>query len=216
MQFLLGHPVVIHVLYLGNVPVQPSPQPSVTVTASAPAPSTSTTVVRTQSSTSSPARPLTNWAEDFDVPWAEMPAELMRALQGNTRPEPKHHRAMVRLITRDVMKITAKPGRDSLRRIAARVVEKWPQSFRDQIGTGSHSLFLQLENCVDNNNRGSSPACKTSKRASASADVEEVVAPPKKEEGLLWLRECPAQVASRWRDRGIGGGETSTYGADRR
>lgn len=96
--------------------------------------------------------------EPYAVPWHKMPPNLMLALREKKRPKPKERRELVRVIIDDVLcKENIRPGRAKLREIARQIVQEYPFSFQDRelsgtkvIGTGYESLFIQLENRVEN------------------------------------------------------------------
>lgn len=129
--------------------------------------------------------PNVNWAQHFRVDWSSMPNDLMSALHAKQVPLPKARREMVRQVVKQICKFTSKPGRQNLRVISAKIVSEWPGCFDDRIGdvvvgSGYYSLFTQLENGLDNANRGSvnSTACKRlvmhSDSAASVSDIETV------------------------------------------
>ena len=64
------------------------------------------------------------------------------------------------------------PGRQNLWAIADRIVADWPGCFEDKvgevlIGSGSESLSMQLENRVENVNRGQIPSGRNAKKRPA-------------------------------------------------
>src|SRR6218665_126735 len=94
---------------------------------------------------------------DFQVPWNKMPPALLLALRNKVRPEPKLRREMICIVCADVHAIASNPGRRQLRELAERIVVKYPDSLRDQIGndlvrSGSDSIFFQLEERLNNLN----------------------------------------------------------------
>ncbi|XP_027869633.1 uncharacterized protein LOC114142520 isoform X2 [Xiphophorus couchianus] len=96
--------------------------------------------------------------EAYPVPWHKMPPQLMIAVEEKKRPKPKDRRELVRIIIDDVLgKDQKRPGRAKLRNIAQQIIEQYPCSFQDRevnglkvVGTGYDSLFIQLENRVEN------------------------------------------------------------------
>ncbi|XP_065145066.1 uncharacterized protein [Paramisgurnus dabryanus] len=100
--------------------------------------------------------------EVYAVPWHKMPSNLMLAISKKKRPKPKERRELVRIVIDDVFSKEGKrPGRAKLREIAKRIVAQYPCSFQDRdlqenvIGTGYDTLFIQLENRVENLRRPS-------------------------------------------------------------
>ncbi|XP_060786670.1 uncharacterized protein LOC132892416 [Neoarius graeffei] len=95
------------------------------------------------------------------VPWHKMPPNLMLALREKKRPKPKERREMIRIVIDDVLaKERGRPGRGKLREIAKKIVQQYPSSFQDRemngttvIGTGYDSVFIQLENRLENISR---------------------------------------------------------------
>ncbi|XP_041860268.1 uncharacterized protein LOC121651876 [Melanotaenia boesemani] len=95
------------------------------------------------------------------VPWHKMPPNLMLSLSEKKRPKPKERRELVRIVIDDVVsKVRGRPGRAKLREIAKKIVDQYPCSFQDRevsgtkiIGTGYDSLFIQLENRLENISR---------------------------------------------------------------
>src|SRR6218665_1019191 len=72
---------------------------------------------------------------------------------------------MICIVCADVHAIASNPGRRQLRELAERIVVKYPDSLRDQIGndlvgSGSDSIFFQLEERLNNLNRGKGSARK--------------------------------------------------------
>lgn len=94
----------------------------------------------------------------YAVPWHKMPPNLMLALSEKKRPKPKERRELVRIVIDDLLgKQHGRPGRAKLREIAKQIVQQYPCSFQDRdlsgtnaIGSGYDSLFVQLENRVEN------------------------------------------------------------------
>ncbi|XP_055067851.2 uncharacterized protein [Misgurnus anguillicaudatus] len=112
--------------------------------------------------------------EVYAVPWHKMPSDLMLAISKKKRPKPKERRELVRIVIDDVFrKERGRPGRAKLREIAKRIVAQYPCSFQDRdlqenvIGTGYDTLFIQLENRVENLRRPS-----TSRSAKRPANDE--------------------------------------------
>ncbi|CAN7939991.1 unnamed protein product [Ixodes hexagonus] len=114
-----------------------------------PTPQSSDFAPSPSSSTQSPTSHLDpEWAENFVVPWKEMPAALMTALKSNKRPEPKHRRAMVRIVVNAAMTKCDRPLKKHLDVIARNIVREHP-CFKDVIdgrvvGRGHESLLNQL------------------------------------------------------------------------
>ncbi|CAN7943991.1 unnamed protein product, partial [Ixodes hexagonus] len=101
------------------------------------------------------------WAENFVVPWQEMPAALITALRFNERPEPKYRRAMVRVVVQAAMTKCSRPLKKHLDVIARKIVREHP-CFKDVIdgrvvGSGHESLLNQLVARVENIVRSERP-----------------------------------------------------------
>ena len=115
-------------------------------------PSSSWDAASLSSSSSSVASPasLTDWCSTFCIPWDKMPAPLQDDLKRKERPLPSKRRQMVRIIADEILCQCNKPGRKSLSLIASKIVNKYPDSFQDnlgnnKIGHGYDSLLAQLE-----------------------------------------------------------------------
>lgn len=96
--------------------------------------------------------------EPYAVPWHKMPPNPMLTLREKTRSKPKEKRELVCVIIDDVLcKENIRPGRAKLRETARQIVQEYSSSFQDRdlsgtkiIGIGYESLFIQLENRVEN------------------------------------------------------------------
>ncbi|CAN7942059.1 unnamed protein product [Ixodes hexagonus] len=124
----------------------------------APMPQSSDFAPSPSSSTLSPTSHLdAEWAKSFVVPWKEMAAALMTALKSNKRPEPKHRRAMVRIVVNAAVTKCDRPLKKHLNVIARNIVRELP-CFKDVIdgrvvGRGHESLLNQLVSRVENSVR---------------------------------------------------------------
>lgn len=120
--------------------------------------------------------PLNNWAANFSVDCSRLSIELLNELNSKQKTTPKLLRELVKTVVGQIMKLTKRPERQNLRTIAAKIACKWPGCFDDKLGdivlgSGSESLFLQLENGVDNHNRAT--ISSTARKRLAVQDVEE-------------------------------------------
>ncbi|CAL1300168.1 unnamed protein product [Larinioides sclopetarius] len=96
-------------------------------------------------------------AYDYEVPWKDMPAELIEVQEENKRPTPSLRRNMVRIIKEDIGKIVQKPGRKALSIVARKIVKKY-SSLSDTlcgegVGDGHMLLSKQMEVRFANVNR---------------------------------------------------------------
>nr|XP_047137387.1 uncharacterized protein LOC105850408 [Hydra vulgaris] len=103
-----------------------------------------------------------NWADIFKVPWEKLPAVIMDLLHKNAPLLPKQKSTMIRVICDHIIKITRKPGRKNLEKIAFQIVKKYPISLEDKfenqrVGTGSSFIVKKLEARVKNVNRLQAP-----------------------------------------------------------
>ncbi|XP_033632229.1 uncharacterized protein LOC117293868 [Asterias rubens] len=95
------------------------------------------------------------------VPWQKMPRLLMAALEAKRRPAPSLRKEMIRIIVDDLDKpSTSLPRTKVLRALSSEIVQRFPDSFIDElggekVGSGYDSLLSQLVNRVDNISRPS-------------------------------------------------------------
>ncbi|XP_072032571.1 uncharacterized protein [Amphiura filiformis] len=113
-----------------------------------------------------------------NIPWSKMPPKLMEALEAGQRPEPRLRREMIRIIVDNLNKPGSKlPRTKQLGLLARAIVEKYPKSFRDEVGgmdvgTGYDSFLKQLVNKVDNITRPN----VNKRKLSAESDKDSVKA----------------------------------------
>lgn len=102
---------------------------------------------------------------ELQLPWNKMPPALLMALRNKTAPNPALRREMMRIVSAEVHAIHSHPGRRQLRVLAERIVNEYPDSFCDRIdnvivGSGHDSIVFQLEERLNNMNRGKSSVKK--------------------------------------------------------
>uniref|UniRef100_H2ZAB3 Uncharacterized protein n=1 Tax=Ciona savignyi TaxID=51511 RepID=H2ZAB3_CIOSA len=99
-----------------------------------------------------------SWVFDFPVPWSKCSSAMLELLGKGEPPNPMQRRQLVHDTIDGVLKITSKPGRKNIERIAFSIVAKYPDSFRDaidgvSIGNGHGSLTNELFNRWENTMR---------------------------------------------------------------
>lgn len=138
------------------------------------------------------------WAEDYEVPWRKFPQrDLMALLQKGLRPRPKARRGMIRIIVDDIARITVKPGKKSLTKVAQKIANKYPNSFQDEIegnivGTGYDSILKQLLLRFENVNRKSNERSLKRKRDDDPVTDEEVTKRSKVHDSYGCINFLPA------------------------
>jgi hypothetical protein len=99
------------------------------------------------------------WASHFTIPWEIMPRTLMDCCSKEQRPTKADMRQLAKVIGDKIWTENKKPGRQNLREIAQKVINKYPRSFQDEVpgvgvlGDGLTSLTNRLAFYVDNKNR---------------------------------------------------------------
>ena len=75
-----------------------------------------------------------NWVANFKIPWHKFPKAILEVCENKVRPQPKHRREMIRILCEEIQQHCAFPGRKTLSKIAESAVEKYSESFRDELG----------------------------------------------------------------------------------
>nr|XP_046236003.1 uncharacterized protein LOC124054270 isoform X3 [Scatophagus argus] len=108
-----------------------------------------------------PSQILNSWSETFQVPWPQMPQEILSAVADGRRPKPVERRQMVRVLVDEMRKFETNPSRSECLTVVRNIIRQYPKSFADitpngsLLGRGYMSLLIQVKNRVDNVNRGS-------------------------------------------------------------
>lgn len=99
-----------------------------------------------------------DWCENFVIPWEKCSSLLLPALQEDKPPSASDLRELIGHTMSDIFQHTRRPSRDIMRRIARKIVNRYPKSFADYINgravsDGINSLMLMLEAKKENLNR---------------------------------------------------------------
>lgn len=121
-----------------------------------------------------------NWSYNYEVPWNQFSKEVLNSFKNEEFIFDGPRREMVRNLIMDITKITARPKRKDLERVAFSIIQKYPKSFEvyadDLLLTdGLKDLTNQLENRVDNINRASKKRLREefyNKTAETALEVE--------------------------------------------
>ncbi|XP_076581875.1 uncharacterized protein LOC143317885 [Chaetodon auriga] len=159
----------------------------------------------TSSSSSSCQSPSGSFPESFTIPWGQFPEALTQALERERRPNPSLRKEMVRIVVREMMKVTTSLSKKNAADVAKKLVAKYPKSLQDVIegdviGTGYGSLVKQIQNRIENVKRPTTPKIK--KRKSHDSDTDEV--PPEKRAAIQDTYGC-----IRWHVKFMPLGETA-------
>ena len=89
------------------------------------------------------------WDFSFNISWESFPKDLRQACQNGVRPAHRDRLEMIRILVDKVHDINVKPKKQSWERIADKIVQTYPNSFKDEvggivIGNGRQSLTSQL------------------------------------------------------------------------
>ena len=157
------------------------------------------------SSSSSCQSPSGSLPESFTIPWEQFPEALTQALEREKRPNPSLRKEMVRIVVREMMKVTTSLSKKNATDVARKLVAKYPKSLQDVIegdviGTGYGSLVKQIQNRIENVKRPTTPKIK--KRKSHDSDTDEV--PPEKRAAIQDTYGCV-----RWHVKFMPLGETA-------
>jgi len=111
-----------------------------------------------------------DFCETEPIPWYKFPKQLIEACENGKIPLPVHRRAMISILAEYQVAQLKTESRSTSRKIAQRIIRKYPQSFLDQIdgtilGDGAESLFCQLYTKIHYNRRIKLMAVKTQKSA---------------------------------------------------
>lgn len=139
------------------------------------------------------------------IPWGQFPEALTQALERERRPNPSLRKEMVRIVVREMMKVTMSLSKKNAVDVARKLVAKYPKSLQDVIegdiiGTGWGSLAKQIQNRIENVKRPTTP--KIRKRKSNDSDTDEV--PPEKRAAIQDTYGC-----IRWHVKFMPLGETA-------
>ena len=99
--------------------------------------------------------------DNFEIPFYKFP----NLIEQGKVPSPSQRLAIVRLVCDDLQQVIDKPLKKHLEIIARKIVDKYPQSFQDNIkdtklGNGYSSLLCQLINRCENTRRPNSTSSK--------------------------------------------------------
>lgn len=124
--------------------------------------------------------------ETEPIPWYKFPKQLIEACENGKTPLPAHRRAMISILAEYQVEQLKTDSRSVSRKIAQRIVCKYPQSFSDQIegavlGDGSESLFCQLYTKIHYNRRIQTAAERPKESANSSGSMVQ-----KKERSKIW------------------------------
>lgn len=113
---------------------------------------------------------------------------------------------MVRIVVREMMKVTTSLGKKNATDVAKKLVAKYPKSLQDVIegdiiGTGYDSLVKQILNRIENVKRPTTPKIKK-RRTSHDSDTDEI--PPEKRAAIQDTYGC-----IRWHVKFLPLGETA-------
>lgn len=100
---------------------------------------------------SSSQSPQGSFPDSFMIPWRKFPEALTQALERGKRPSPSLRKEMVRIVVREMMKVTTSLCKRNAVDVARKLVAKYPKSLQDVIesdiiGTGYYSLVKQIPN----------------------------------------------------------------------
>lgn len=131
-------------------------QPSTPSSAPPPTPPSTRSPASSEATTlMTPMHPLANFA----VPFHRFPASLKKVVSEKRRQTDQDKKTLVNFLFDEIYTIEKKPGKPFLTRAAMEVVQKYPQSFREElengqpIGTGCNKLIRKLEFKFHNANR---------------------------------------------------------------
>ncbi|CAB3977260.1 Hypothetical predicted protein [Paramuricea clavata] len=116
-----------------------------------------------------------NWVANFKIPWHKFPKAILEACENKVRPQPKYRREMVRILCEEIQQHCAFPGRKTLSKIAETVVEKYTESFQDElggsvVGSGFESFRKQMEERLYNELRKDNKSVSLTMRLNTSRD----------------------------------------------
>lgn len=125
------------------------------------------------------------------IPWSQFPEALTQALERERRPSPSLRKELVRIVVREMMKVTTSLNKKNAADVAKKLVAKYPKSLQDVIegdviGTGYGSLMKQIHNRIENVKRPNTPKIK--KRRLHDSDTDEV--PPEKRAAIQDTYGC--------------------------
>ncbi|XP_035980886.1 uncharacterized protein LOC118557809 isoform X2 [Fundulus heteroclitus] len=156
------------------------------------------------SSSSSGQSPQGSFPDSFVIPWRKFPEDLTQALERGKRPGPSLRKEMVRIVVREMMKVTTSLCKRNAVDVARKLVAKYPKSLQDVIegdiiGTGYYSLVKQIQNRIENVKRPTTPKIK---RRPHDSDTDEI--PPEKRAAIQDTYGC-----IRWHVKFLPLGETA-------
>ena len=95
------------------------------------------------------------WSQNFSIPWNKVPSRVIRKCEEGKTISWSERRHVIQVIASEILTSAEKPLclRFNTRRVATKVIAKYPGTFRDEIGgevvdTGFESLAMELENKV--------------------------------------------------------------------
>nr|XP_054919068.1 uncharacterized protein LOC129380899 [Dermacentor andersoni] len=98
---------------------------------------------------------------------SNFPSSLREALGSQVPLHPRERRDLVRRVADNLLNLYSRPKREEIRSTAAQIVAAYPLSLQDRkldgglLGRGYDSFFQQLENRIENLNRGKRSASPT-------------------------------------------------------
>ena len=116
------------------------------------------------SAAASPTSRDPRWADHFEINWGRMPASMASAVKNDKRPSPADRREFIRRVVDDMRVHHENPNKAQVTCIAKAIVRKYPASFEDRadegesLGSGYHSLVLQMKTRVEHLNRNNTMA----------------------------------------------------------
>ena len=96
-----------------------------------------------------------SWLIGFEIPWDQLPSDLMQCCENGSIPHACERRQMIRILADAVLHKCKKPRIQEIESICCKIVEKYPKSFRDEadgvtVGSGYSSMVKQLQFRIEN------------------------------------------------------------------
>lgn len=128
------------------------------------------------SSSSSCQSPSGSFPDSFMIPWGQYPEALTQALEREKRPNPSLRKEMVRIVVREMMKVSTSLSKRNAADVARKLVAKYTKSLQDVIegdviGKGYGSLVKQIQNRIENVKRPTTPKMKKRKLHDSDTEV---------------------------------------------
>ncbi|KAG9273476.1 hypothetical protein AMEX_G547 [Astyanax mexicanus] len=152
----------------------------------------------TRTKCSSAVVDLSDWPENFKVPWDRMPSGIKTAVAEERRPSAKDRREMIRIIVNEMRLAELNPSKSQCLTVAKMIVKEHPGSFADvlrdgtRIGSGYGSVLTQLKTRIEHLNRGCHfSRLRNQKRVSNSLERDMTRGPADQYGCVRWQPDFP-------------------------